>query len=284
MRVKKPGEILMFYWPFKLRTQTSYTVPKGPNFKWASVVKTSINGTDLSLATPSSRKIFDEEPVTPRKTIFLRNNDFRPDNIDKREWEYFRVIARSWSFNGPWFTGQAGALRLRVNVLRRLNHNPQVSYFHPRAFEATIADLMHFYHAGSPYYNKKIQRWYAPVDWTPLTNFPCVAAKFDAVINPDVGHPERYRYLFLPISDEYLLRISARITRVLPFIHSSVEAEDDIDAWISEEPMKELADKILDSLRVQLSPEAEQQQAKALESLSLEERVLIKEFPPLKWV
>jgi hypothetical protein len=274
----------MFYLPFKLRSQTSYTVPKGPNFKWASVVKTCINGTHISLTTPSSRKVFEEEPVTPRKTIFLRNNDFKPDNLDNREWEYFTVIARSWSFNGPWFTGQAGALRLHVSVMRRLNHNPQVSYFHPRAFEATIADLMHFYHAGSPHYNKKIQRWYVPVDWTPLKNFPSVAAKFDAVRNPDVGRPERYRYLFMPISDEYLLQVSMPITRVLPFIRSSAIPEDDTDKWISEEPMKELADQILNSLQVRLSPEAEQQQAKALERLSLEERVLVKEFPPLKWV
>lgn len=29
----------MFYLPYKLRSQTGYTIPKGPNFKWASVVK-----------------------------------------------------------------------------------------------------------------------------------------------------------------------------------------------------------------------------------------------------
>lgn len=275
---------MMFYWPYQFRHQTSFLVPKGPHFRRASAVSTCVNGSYISINLPSNQSRSHEKPINPEKNFSLRNNDFKACDVDHPGWEIFTLIGRKWDFNGSWFTGRLGRLSLRVNVVRRLRHSPTVSFFHPRAFEATISDLMSFYHGGTLHYDKTVQKWFAPINWQPLKGFPCIAARFEAVTNPEAGRPERCLYLFLPISDEYLLQISMPITRVLPFIHSSVEPEDDTDAWISEEPMKELADQILDSLQVRLSPEAEQQQARAVERLSAEERALIKEFPPLKWV
>lgn len=274
----------MFYWPYKFRSQTEYLVPQSPVAGWVSTIKTRVNGNEISIRVPRNMNRLSIKTINPRRVISLRNNDFKRYVSDKPDWEYFPLVARWLDFNGPWLTGILGGLGIFVGVLRQLRPDPKVSLFHPRAFEAAIADFMTFYHRGTPFFNKSVQRWFAPVDWQPLSEFPCVAAKFDAITNKEVRRSERCRYLYMPISDQYLLEISMPITRVLPFIHSSVEPEDDTDAWISEEPMKELANKILDSLQVQLSPEAEQQQAKAVERLSEEERKLVKDFPPLKWV
>lgn len=274
----------MFYWPYKFRSQVEYLVPKGPSFSSAPVLRTNVNGSAITIKIPRNKSHLSVKPISPKKRYSLRNNDFSRYLASKPEWEYFALAARWLDFNGPWFTGNLGSLDVFVGVLRRLRPDPDVSLFHPRAFESTIADFMTFCHGYEFSRNRTVQDWFAPVDWNSLRRFPCVAAKFDAVTNSEVRRSERCRYLFLPISDQYLLQISCSITRVLPFIHSSVEPEDDTDAWISEEPMKELADQILDSLRVRLSPEAEQQQARAVERLSAEERALIKEFPPLKWV
>ena len=274
----------MFYWPYKLRRQTSYIIPRGPNFNRAPVIATTVNGTDISLKAPLNRSTSYLKPINPRKSLLLRDNDFKTFRIDEPGWEYFTLISRRWDFNGPWFTGRVGRLSLYANVMRRINHSQDVSFFHPRAFEATVSDLLTFHHAHETSRNKTVQDWLAPVDWEPLGGLGCIAARFYAATNTEVRRSERCRYLFLPISDRYLLQISIPITRVLPFINSSVKPEADTDAWISEEPMKALADQILDSLQVRLSPEAEQQQAKALKNLTFEERVLIKEFPPLKWI
>ena len=273
----------MFYWPYKFRRQTVHLVPKSSGAAWLPQVKSCVNGNEVSIRVPRNKNRLHIKTINPRRVLTLRNNDFNRYVADKPEWEYFPLVARWLDFNGPWFTGTLGGLGVFVGVLRQLHSHPDVSLFHPRAFEATVSDLLRFYHGGSPYFDKTLQNWYAPVGWKPLEDFSCVAVKFDAITNPDVGRPERHRYLVLPISDQYLLQVALPITRVLPFVSSSEEPEDDTDQWISEEPMKALADQILESLQVRLSPEAERQQAKALERLSEEERKLVKEFPPLKW-
>ena len=274
----------MFYWPYKFRRQTVHLVPKSPGAGWLSQVKSCVNGNEISIQVPGNKNRLYIKTINPRRVLTLRNNDFKRYVSDRPDWEYFPLVARWRDFNGPWFTGTLGGLGIFVGVLRKIRPNPDVSLFHPRTFEASIADFMKFCHGDEFSRNNTVQDWLAPVGWQSLQGFPCVAAKFDAITNPDVRRSERCRYLFLPLSDQYLLEVSMPITRVLPFIHSSEEPEDDTDAWISEEPMKALADQILDSLQVRLSPEAEQQQAKALERLRAEERGLVKEFPPLKWV
>lgn len=274
----------MFYWPYRFRRQTTYLVPKGPAYDFAPIIRTFVNGSEISLKVPRNSSRLAVKPLSPRKSYILNNNDFNSAVSSEPGWESFPLLARWLDFNGPWFTGNLARLGIFVNVMKPLHPNPQVSFFHPRAFESAVADLMRYYHSEELSRNNLVQDWLAPVEWQPLTNLPCIGVKFDAITNPEVRRSERCRYALLPLTDQYLLLLEFPVTRKLPFIHSSEEPEDDTDKWISEEPMKELADQILNSLQVRLSPEAEQQQARALERLSLEERVLVKEFPPLKWV
>lgn len=274
----------MFFCPYRLRRQVSYLIPKGPAFNFAPVIRTIVNGSEIVLKVPRNKSRLAVKPLSPRKSYVLHNNDFNSAVSSESGWESFPLLARWLDFNGPWFTGNLARLGVFVNVMKPLRPDPNVSFFHPRVFESTVADLMNYYHAKEFSRNNTVQDWLAPVGWQPLKSFPCVAAKFDAVTNPEVRRSERRRYVLLPLTDHYMLQLEFPLTRKVPFIHSSVEPEDDTDAWISEEPMKELADQILDSLQVRLSPEAEQQQARALEGLSVEERALVKEFPPLKWV
>src|SRR5690606_39685077 len=49
-----------------------------------------------------------EKPISPKKSVSLRNNDFKACDVDHPEWEIFTIIGRRWDFNGSWFTGRLG--------------------------------------------------------------------------------------------------------------------------------------------------------------------------------
>ena len=54
-----------------------------------------------------------------------------------------------------------------------------------------------------------------------------------------------------------------------------------MDKRVNLQPMHDLMNNIINSIQLKLSPEAQAQQAKALEGLT--DTSLVKEFPPIKW-
>jgi hypothetical protein len=248
------------------------------------LLKACVNGCEITIKAPRNKTRSPLEQQKPRKQYQISDGYFNRAVTGQPNWESFALIARWWDFNGPWFTGNLARLGMFVGIMRPLHSNPEASFFHPRAFEAAIADLMTYYHGEELSRNSSAQDWFAPVNWQPLSHLPCIAAKFDATANRDVRRDKLERYIISPLSDQYLLVISFSINRNPAYIYPDKGPEKDTDKWTSEEPLKVLADQIINSFQIKLSPEAEQQQAKALAGLSEKERALVAELPPLKWV
>lgn len=71
------------------------------------------------------------------------------------------------------------------------------------------------------------------------------------------------------------------MTRHNVWIGSNPNPERDTGKWIDNAPLEQLVKDIIDSLQITLSPEAKQQQGKALAGLA--DTSLVKEYPPIKW-
>ncbi|WP_347332969.1 hypothetical protein [Marinimicrobium locisalis] len=172
---------------------------------------------------------------------------------------------------------------MHVSLLTLANPSPESSFFRPRAFETAIAQLMAYYFEEDLSRSGTEQDWFVPTNWEPLDRFPCIAARFDAIQNTKLGLFDRRRYCYLPLSDEHLLEVVLPTQRYPVYLSLEGEPESDVNHWVSEEPMKKLANALLDSLEIRFSAEAERQQAKALEGLSADQRKLSETFAPLKW-
>jgi len=152
-----------------------------------------------------------------------------------------------------------------------------LNYFHPRALEAGIADYLTYFY-DDDVWSDGSQTWLAPVNWQPLTDFPCIAARFDANTTREMPTgPECY--FVMPVSKQHLLIIYSKISRNNVF--SDKKPKPTINEWIDLTPFLELANQVLDSVQVTLSPQAQADQEEALRGL--EDKSLVKEFPPIKW-
>lgn len=269
----------MFNLPYKLRPQTEYCSPKGPDIQWAPWLRFSINGTEIKLKVPR-HTISLMDPLTPRRRYTLHRHDFNRHVQGKPGWEALALLARGWHFNGPWFLGSLGRLYMYAMVVTPSEVNENLSFFHPRALESGIADYL-TYRYGDQLSPKGEQMWFAPVNWQPLIGHPCIAAYCDVDANRAINRDILDRFLFFPLSDRHLLAVDLEITRPLVYIGSNKDPERDKDKWIDRAPMERLAMDIINSLEITLSPEAKQQQEQALAGLA--DRSLVKEFPPLKW-
>jgi len=273
----------MFYLAFKLQNQKEYCTPKGPRFKRSNTIRFSVNNNKIVLKAPphsASGPFTPVEPHNPKSNYDLNDLYLPSINTDDNDWGGVSTLFRVWDFYGPWFTGKRGQLRLRIYIISPRAIKEDTSFFHPRSFENVIADYLS--HHNSDILFDDEQAWYAPTDWSPLNNFPCVAVTFQAKPNRKInrGNDPRY-FLAFPISDHHLIIISLDIRRSRVYIHSDSKPEPDTDKWINRAPMEELAKDIIDSVTLTLSPETLELQNKALEGL--DDISLSKSFLPLKW-
>jgi len=271
----------MFNLPYKFRQQTEYCTPKGPSIKWAPWLRFSVNGTEIKLKVPR-HTIYNMDSLTPRRRYTLNSYDFNRHVQGKIGWEALSLLARGWRFNGPWFIGSLARLNMYAMVITPTKVNESISFFHPRALESGIADYLTYRYGDdfSPT-QKDIQSWLAPMNWRPLINHPCLVVSCDALGNKAMNYDGMDRFLFFPVSDQHILAIKFHIARANVYIHSNIKPESDKDKWVNSAPMEQLATDIINSLNIILSPEAKQQQEKAL--MGLADKSLVKEFPPLKW-
>ncbi len=272
----------MFYVPYRFRRQSKFCVPKGPDFNRAPKIKMDLNGTEVSLNVPGHKTTSSRNAISPERTYKIGSNLFESYSDNAREWGYLPLIFRIWDFNGPWFIGNKAEVRMNCGLIQLPDGMNQISLFNPRAFESVIADILRLDYGHKLSLHRGAQDWFVPKRWQPMTSFPACAVSFDACENRVVASDGLERHFMIPLSDHYLLALVFRINRGLCYIHSDTEPEANKDDWISEEPMKVLADQVMGSLQVKLSPEAEQQQQRAL--AGLEDRNLVKEFAPLKWI
>ena len=264
----------MFNWPIKLRQQTEFCIPKGPSFKFSGKVFFSIGGTKISLRAPRHSFASPIEAIRPHNINDLNDLRMRPWGQDKEEWLFEGFFLRQWKFYGPWFSGYKGNLTLDITLITRNDESDSASLFRPKVFENAISDHLKMIYSDDIY--EGAQEWLVPVEWKAVTTWSCVAATFYAKPNSKVpGNHSPSRYFVLPVSDKHMIRMCFDLRRDC----AGRQEEQDKEVGMAE--IEQLSTDIMNSIQIELSPEALAQNAKALEGV--ENTQLSENFPPLKW-
>ena len=262
----------------KLREQTDFCDPVGPSFASAKKWKTRIEGTEIEFRAPKHRPMVkSKKGATPEPSYRYDNINFRSIYNKKlhvaNDWDEATLFYHNWAFNGPWFSGCLADLTLTFTLLKKRHSNPAVSFFHPRAFEQTIAEYL-----TNLFSKQKTQgkhKFIAPIKWQPVSGLPVFAVRFQSESDTSIGLYFKTEYLIFPLEDQHLA-----VFTFYPSRHASGSIEE-INKQIGEGNINKLINDIIDSIHVTLSAEAKLQQSRALEGL--EAPSLTNSFPPLDW-
>lgn len=275
----------MFYFPFKLHDSKKLVTPKGPSLAWTRRTRIDISGTEISFKVPRHRPEHrNNDPVFPRRrysldSLPLRSSYNEEDAMKGRKdaWRFSTLLSHSWAFCGPWFTGILSELRLTVTLFRPVNYPQRFSLFHPRALELVIGDYLDYMYADKLDETRNyIQEFVAPVNWRALGHLPVNAARLEVVPQLPSAPTRIIEHLvFFPLSDDLMVRCRFEPSRFKNLPNA------EMDKRVNIQPMLDLMNDIINSIQLKLSPEAQAQQAKALDGLA--DTSLIKNFPPIKW-
>ena len=275
----------MFHVPLQLREPKGLVTPKGPNFKWARTITSEYEGTEISFKAPKHRprppnpeqhkpqRYYTEDSPLSFRNYYDEEEAARglPDH-----WREADFFYHSWAFNGPWFTGSVGQLELSFRLVKVVNYPKDMSLFHPRALELVIGDyLTDMYAHHLDFTRGDIQVFHSPVNWQPLNHLPVNAARMEVVSENFSPHRTIKRMIFFPIANDTMATLIFWPSRIKNLPRS------ELDKRVNEQPMLELMENIIASLQLKLSPEAQAQQAAALQGL--DDTSLVKDYPPLKW-
>jgi hypothetical protein len=275
----------MMHVRLKLREPKGLVTPKGPSLSWAARTRIDFSGSELSFRVPRHRPEHrNNDPVFPDRyykldSLPLRSsyNEADAERGRKDTWRFGTLLYHSWAFCGPWFTGVLSELRLTVTFFRPVNYSQRFSLFHPRALEMAIGDYLDYMYADKLDETRgHMQEFVAPVNWQPLSHLPVNAARLEVV--PQLrSAPTRTTedLVFFPLADDLMVRCRFEPSRFKNLPNS------ELDKRVNIQPMHDLMNNIINSIQLKLSPEAQAQQAKALEGLA--DTSLVKNFPPIKW-
>jgi len=264
--------------PFKLRERTGFCIPKGPTINKAQTILFMLEGNSIQFRAPRHSPCFkSDDKITPKRVYDFSDETFRSysdDFVLNDTWKHLAVLYRSWGFYGPWFTGPQAELSLYIDVLKPTQPKSDVSFFHPRAFEGAVGDFLTVRYSKDK--DEGIPYWMAPMHWTVMGTLPCVAARMGVYPVRDTNYGGNIsEHLFFPVGDHYLVHFIFSPSLLVNEYWQ--EREKEVDPT----PVNQLLNGIIDSLKVTLSPEAQAQQARALEGLM--DTSLTPTFPPLKW-
>jgi hypothetical protein len=254
------------YPPIRLRTGYKECIESaGPAFglSWNKTYTVAASKLTIRMPWHSPGDSYTKESRGKFDPVF----DFSPrcdseSVIPKQNWLYSVVSNRTWAFYAKRFFGRVGDLNCRILVYRPSDMLEGTSFFHPKVFEIGIADYLNSYYAhkmdeDGPFYR-------APVNWTPVANLPTPAARF--TLDP-VWKKSKTHYFCFPITDHHIAMV---IFDVSPYSSN-----------LSPQPMHELMENIIASIKLELSPEAQTQ----LDAVKAQcpDMSLCETFAPLKW-
>jgi len=263
----------------KFRNRKGFIDPIGPSFSSAKKWKIDIEGTKIEFRAPKHRpRIKLVKAEYPKKQYRYKNSDLIFRSLNKEIvvadiWEYVRLFRHDWTFNGPWFTGCLADVTMSILIYKSKEPNQSISFFHPRAFEQTIGDFLTNQYSKSKTDGK--HDYMAPLNWQPINTISVPVARLEVIADGSISPYSKDEYLFFPIDDQHF------ITFVFHPSRSARGTEEEIDRKIGYNNLGKLIDNIINSVKVTLSPEAKQQQEKALEGL--EDTSLVETFMPMKW-
>jgi hypothetical protein len=275
----------MLYFPFKLRESKNLVTPKGPSLNWAKRIRIDFSGSALSFTAPRHKPEFRiNDPIFPERSYSLDSLplkvDFAEEDAARGRRNPFRrrdIFYRAWAFCGPWFTGVLAELHLTVTLFRPVGYPQSFSLFHPRALEMVIGDYLDYRYADALDQTRdRMQQFTAPVNWRPLALLPVNAVLFEVIPSlPSAGTTTTEHLFFFPLADDLMVLFKFEPSRFKNL------SNEEMDKRVNIQPMHDLMNSIINSIQLKLSPEAQAQQAKALEGLA--DTSLVKHFPPIKW-
>lgn len=276
----------MFYPPIRLRYTDKKISLKGPNLKWARWAEVNLDHTLVRIRIPRHKPDITEydDSIHIKRPINLNQpGNFEPvevlsdspsgEVINKTlPWKTCYPLLRRWRFCGPWFTGVLGEVDFAIYLYKR-EVPDSASFFNPEAFEKGINDFLtdKFAHVK----DHGASEWKIPLHWKVRTDLPVHAVRFDA--HKVLGGGEADSYLMFPVSHDCLASLWFGTSR-----HTCGGDLEDLDAAINRDTMETFIDNILDTLEIELSPDAQSQyeQVKA----QFPDAKLSKEREPLKWM
>lgn len=256
---------------------TKFCNPTGPSFDKSSVVQFSISNSIINITLPKNKasdSIFKETKNKPEYNID-HENEFIPhtNSPELNNQSLFHIIIRHWGFKGPIFTGYAGEIHFTMSAYCSLDHkNEGNSLFIPVIFEDRILSNLTAEFGNSISHGSA--NWSAPINWNTYTNKGIHFYKFDIV-------PQKYninsyiKRLYVPISDSCYLLLSATIEQ------KTSGNLDKRDILVDRSNMNKLTDDVFNSLQINLSSNAYEQQQDALKASSYKNASLTLE--PIKW-
>lgn len=267
----------------KLREPKQQVMPKGPSFRWAREFCSDLDGTHIRFKAPRNcPRRSNHKPVLPRHRygpdMVFRSmyNDQKAAEGLENHFETLDFFYHAWAFYGPWFTGAVAELSLQFDFTRVVNFPPSMSLFHPRALEHAVGEfLTSMYSSHLDSTRDNIQEFDAPINWQPLHHLPVNAARMESVPRDFSAHRTISHWIFFPIADDIMATLLFMPSRLLGLPRSELDRRASVDS------MYELMNKIIDSIELDLSPEAKAQQERALAGLA--DTSLVKDYPPLKW-
>jgi hypothetical protein len=269
----------MFYWPKRIRTQTGFLRPKGPDFTSAEKKHIDLSGIKISLRVPKNNTQSAICAVDPHEEYDLSQLRTDTIGIEGDKWRSQELIRRSWDFYGPWFTGHLGSVDFYAGIFVPKQPTNELNFYSPRVLEAGITNYLKLKYGNDFSLSGDQQSWLVPQNWRQQPNMPCLAARFDAVVNKNVHDDGMVSFLVFPVSRKHLFIAYCVMSRINVFTNKVPKPS--VDEWIDQLPLIELSNQVLDSVEVTLSPQALIEQEEALHSSDV--KSLSKRFPPLKW-
>ncbi|ABC30937.1 conserved hypothetical protein [Hahella chejuensis KCTC 2396] len=256
----------------KLRELREPCVPLAPDFKNAKAMDISFSGSTLRVMLldhkPSTAY---EEHVKPKGGYDLFDSS-QYKHADQEGFDYFQVLKRSCRFRGPLFTGYVAQLNTSLLIIKHKPTRPDFSLFNPHDFENTILSTL-----SAEYGNEILlgrSSYDAPIDWEVVKDFPVPCVTYEVRSGP---HRDGWRnkYMAFPLRHEFYVRMSFH------FEQSAVGKLNDQDRLINPMPLYELSQSIINSIKLELSPDAE----KELEDVrsANPDAKLNEKVDPLKW-
>ena len=263
---------------FRKRSDIPCT-PKGPNFKRATYYRCQLAGNDFVIGLPRYNpkrhgKVLGRSRLSYNYN-YLPNKKFREYENPDQNWRYCSVVTSAWAFMGSWFSGVKAEVNMGLCVLEPVEINEHASFFHPRAFEAGVANYLNSSaHAHDKIPLSDTPRWTAPVNWQVLDHLTVPMVKFDE-LPPSYEKTAPERCFFFPLGDRYL---GALFFGIHKYFSGSAEKEAHL---IDDKPMDELIDNIINSIQLTLSPEAQAQYDRV--KAECPDMRVTEDFPPLDW-
>ncbi|WP_288131615.1 hypothetical protein [Microbulbifer sp.] len=264
------------YPSLKLKPRRDYCAPVGPSFRFAWKRRIDLLGSRLEFRAPGHAPAPSrwEEKLGPgphtRSGAGFRTCRLMPGE----SWEEASLFRRLWDFYGLWFVGRVARVYCYGAVLRPKQLGESINFLHPSAFESAVLGYITAKWGHDVDEDDGIPFQRAPVCWRPLKEMPVPAVVLD--VQQAVSYAgSNYRLLFFPISADRIVCFS------FCYDQYCTGPLEERDSKISPEPLLELIDNVIASMR--FTPSAELQQAIDEVKQQCPDLSVSPECQPLKW-